>query len=346
MQNINININYQDHKFILVGLENCGVTKLLLSKGEFYELGLLEALKKHIVPNSYIVDIGANIGNHTLFFNKVMRANVLAIEPNPKTYLVLKKNLELNNLTKMTTALNVAISNKKGVETLSPNATADPGSFSILGKQTKDSFQCKSLTLDGDYKTYFKSHPPSLIKIDVEGSEAMILSAATKTLETYKPILAIESMTEIEFNAVAEIISPLGYYPVGIYNATPTVIWECGPGGRPTNALLDIFRYAIGKADALNKSSFESKILLVQNKNYKTKLLDLESRVLETSPTTETSSKSGKLIQKAKVLETSPTTETSSKSVKSIQKDKVLGPSSTTETTVVIKPDKGNGNNI
>src|SRR5690606_21717953 len=47
------------------------------------------------------VDVGANIGNHTLFFAKVMGQRVYSFEPFPENLRLLKKNIALNGLEKL-----------------------------------------------------------------------------------------------------------------------------------------------------------------------------------------------------------------------------------------------------
>jgi hypothetical protein len=46
-----------------------------------------------------VVDAGANVGNHTVFFSKIMRAGMVhSFEPNPPAYSILSRNVELNGL--------------------------------------------------------------------------------------------------------------------------------------------------------------------------------------------------------------------------------------------------------
>lgn len=55
----------------------------------FYEADLLEYLYYAVPHAGLFVDVGANIGNHTLFFARYMAERVLAIEPQPETFRAL-----------------------------------------------------------------------------------------------------------------------------------------------------------------------------------------------------------------------------------------------------------------
>ena len=54
--------------------------------GEFHEGRMLEELGRHLPPG-VIVDVGANIGNHSVFFGAICGRRVLAFEPNPNYYI-------------------------------------------------------------------------------------------------------------------------------------------------------------------------------------------------------------------------------------------------------------------
>lgn len=62
------------------GLVDNNVT-LAHGRGVWYEPELLEDSKQFIKPGDLVVDIGANIGNHTVFWAGVCGAQVVAFEP-------------------------------------------------------------------------------------------------------------------------------------------------------------------------------------------------------------------------------------------------------------------------
>src|SRR5688572_21670039 len=80
-------------RFTLCGPAGEHILRFVSKTGQFYEADLLETLDEWIdVRHHYVIDVGANIGNHTLFFAAVMGARVIAIEPNPEALRYLKQN--------------------------------------------------------------------------------------------------------------------------------------------------------------------------------------------------------------------------------------------------------------
>src|SRR5438309_1405344 len=75
------------------------IQKLMRNSGQLYEHDLLyDALCRDLGPG-VIIDVGANIGVHTVFFAKALGRQVIALEPFDTTFDVLKQNVALNELT-------------------------------------------------------------------------------------------------------------------------------------------------------------------------------------------------------------------------------------------------------
>jgi hypothetical protein len=67
-------------------------------RGRFYEEEELGIIAKHFKGGTF-VDIGANVGNHSIFAAKFLGAStVIAFEPNPASYVTFKCNMALNGL--------------------------------------------------------------------------------------------------------------------------------------------------------------------------------------------------------------------------------------------------------
>jgi FkbM family methyltransferase len=64
----------------------------------FYELDLLKAVRDAREPGRAIFDVGANIGDHAVFFAGVMGQKVTSFEPFPKNYEILARNVAENGL--------------------------------------------------------------------------------------------------------------------------------------------------------------------------------------------------------------------------------------------------------
>ena len=46
------------------------ISKTILAAKDFYEAELLETLHAELAPDDVVLDVGANLGNHTVYFSK------------------------------------------------------------------------------------------------------------------------------------------------------------------------------------------------------------------------------------------------------------------------------------
>ena len=160
-----------------------------LKYGKYWEPHLWKFIE--ILYNNYhienIIDIGANIGYHSLFFSKHVKNKVYAFEPHPQVFNVLKNNIKLNNIENIN-IINKCVGDK--VETVFMSKLnflneSNHGDIHILNN--KSDYQIESIKLD-DYKF----SDIDLIKIDVQGYELMVLNGSIQTILNNKPIIIIE----------------------------------------------------------------------------------------------------------------------------------------------------------
>lgn len=165
------------------------------TRGFFYEEEELLDLKLSVPNKSIIVDVGANVGNHAVFFSKVYKANkVVLFEPNPTAIECLRKNIELNDLDSVCDLrhLGLALGAKEGKadichpEHLSGNlgaASIRPSDFGSVNVCPAD-----QLLVDIEYI--------DLIKIDVEGFELEVLAGFNTLIHKFKPVIYVEVSDE------------------------------------------------------------------------------------------------------------------------------------------------------
>lgn len=86
----------------------------LKSKGKFEKFET-ELVKKEVKEGDIVLDVGANIGYYTLIFSKAVgrRGKVFAFEPEPNNFILLQKNVQINNLENVT-LIQKAVSKKSG----------------------------------------------------------------------------------------------------------------------------------------------------------------------------------------------------------------------------------------
>jgi FkbM family methyltransferase len=152
------------------------------------------------------VDIGANIGNHSVYFSDYFE-QVYSFEPNPRTFAVLALNAELATNVK---CFNVGISNAAGTAALDSSA-GNVGGARIVEAATGTSRPIKLQTLDavlGD------AHNVKLIKVDVEGHEYQALLGAERIIRGNRPLVLFEQHRH-DFvggqSRVVELLRSFGY---------------------------------------------------------------------------------------------------------------------------------------
>ena len=170
----------------------------------FYDGGNLEYLRKNIIkPEMTILDIGANIGNHTVFFaRKCEAAHIFCIEPQKDVYKILERNITLNNLSSVCTVYNLALGERLGKADIAFYNRANCGGTTLAMSEGGD---IEVSTLDN-----MDLPAIDFVKIDVEGFEYNVLKGGGKLLRSMSPILYIEIADE-NFNKVNTLLSSYGY---------------------------------------------------------------------------------------------------------------------------------------
>ena len=116
MSSDKIRFKYSGILIELVSTSNDDVTyKHIYQNNTFYEISYLRFIHKlynELFGNPkklVILDVGASIGNHTIFFSKILGAQVFAFEPYKSSYVVLRENIRLNHLENLVVARNIGI---------------------------------------------------------------------------------------------------------------------------------------------------------------------------------------------------------------------------------------------
>ncbi|ATN35367.1 hypothetical protein ACO34A_16310 [Rhizobium sp. ACO-34A] len=212
-----VNFNYGGHNFQLYTHNHPDhLFNVITAEKSFYELDLLVKAKEVYTPGSVIVDIGANIGNHTVFFTKVLNAPVLAFEPFDKNREILMENLRINDCTDFVRIESLALGDFQGRGRAVVPTTANYGMVNIQPDPNGD---IQIARLD-DYIT--AQTPLSIVKMDVEGGELGVLRGATETLRRQKPHLFIEAGELAYFMEIQKYLADFGYQVRGRYCHTAT----------------------------------------------------------------------------------------------------------------------------
>lgn len=80
---------------------------------DFFSSLDLKKLRKYIKNDAFILDIGANIGNHSLYWALITKARkIYAFEPIKSTFKILQRNITLNALDNIIIPYNFALGEK------------------------------------------------------------------------------------------------------------------------------------------------------------------------------------------------------------------------------------------
>ncbi len=161
-----------------------------------------------ISPGDLVVDVGANIGTHTVFFAKAVgeKGIVVAFEPQRLVYQTLCGNVALNGLTNVT-CFPSAVGNERGIITI---PSIDPRRVYNFGA-VKAGAEGGGEPVDVVPLDELGLQRCALIKVDVEGMEAKVLAGAKETIARCRPALFLENDTVERSREVLEAVEALGY---------------------------------------------------------------------------------------------------------------------------------------
>ena len=155
----------------------------------------VQALEDHgLSPaGSTLIDVGANIGTTTV--SAIRRqgfVRVVALEPEPGNFRLLKVNLLANEIESSVTALEVAVCDREDRVDLVRSATSGGehalAPFFPVGK-ARHALSVQAVTIDGLVRHGVIDLPTvGLLWMDVEGAEGLVLDGATTLLARSVPI--------------------------------------------------------------------------------------------------------------------------------------------------------------
>jgi len=199
-------------KFYLPYYRTDYIQQKILSERNYYEAANLNYICKqwhngHVgerLKGGQILDIGANIGNHTLFFFCECEIGYAhCFEPIESTRKLLKRNLEINDLLDKVEIHPVAVGEKPA------NAEVDFYDSNNIGSTSLKVSQTGEIPIVCIDNIKFDKRI-DLIKIDVEGFELQVLKGCIRTISTHLPYLMIEIRDEY-LDEIKKLLMPLNY---------------------------------------------------------------------------------------------------------------------------------------
>lgn len=149
----------------------CGVSALANAMGE-YDYNNMRFLNWLLArQGGAFVDVGANIGSYTLVASEVERATVIGVEPHPRAFAALTRNIQLNHRRNVV-AVHAAVSDVDGELRLSdlPDCSLN---YVVSSPSSRSTLAVRSCRLDSLCRGL--GNELVAVKIDVEGHELPVL---------------------------------------------------------------------------------------------------------------------------------------------------------------------------
>lgn len=178
-----------------------------------------------VAPGNTVFDIGANVGFYTLLASELVgpQGRVYAFEPLPRNVQFLNEHLRLNHVNNVE-VIKAAVSDKSGDTFFDDTRGSAMGHMAAAGRLKVRSTSIDALISEG------KLLPPSLMKIDVEGDELMVLSGAKSTIMDCHPVILLATHGAQVHQQCCELLESLDYRLDGI-------------GGEPTKQCDELIAY-------------------------------------------------------------------------------------------------------
>jgi FkbM family methyltransferase len=192
-----------------------------------FEAGPVDRLREFVPPASVVIDVGANVGFFTLRFAEWVggAGEVISIEPEARNYEILTAALDRAGLSARVRNLKAAATAVAGAARLEINPL-HPADHKLSRDGT--GLPVDGVTLDQLVHDAGRLRP-SLVKIDVQGAEMLVLRGASTILKLAGPALFIELHEEglrkfgTSVSAVLDHLSSLGYAAYWLMRRGPHV---------------------------------------------------------------------------------------------------------------------------
>jgi len=176
-----------------------------IEKYGHYQLEEKKIFAQYVNKDSIVIDVGANIGTHTLWFANNCKF-VWAFEPQRVIFQTLCANMALNDIQNVD-CKNLGVGEKQElIKVPIPDYEVENnfGGFEI--KNTEGGETVAICRIDDMMLPYC-----DFIKIDVEGMEAQVLMGALTTLTKCRPVLYVELDRMENKEKIIDILSEMGY---------------------------------------------------------------------------------------------------------------------------------------
>lgn len=208
-----------------------GFIEEMIIKNGNWEPYLAPIIRPFISTDSLFLDIGANIGYHSLHVASLCQdARCISFEPHPVICKQLSANIQINNFSNVK-AYPLAIGNREGTTKfyMQNDQSYNRGMSAIdyyegIGTEYSE-IKVDMTTLD-EFLNQEDKKKVSVIKIDTQGNEYQVLQGAKKVIAESRPIIAIEHHDNADHSLDDLLMLLDGYqvFKVNLWNGQVTEI--------------------------------------------------------------------------------------------------------------------------
>jgi len=219
-----------------------------------FEPETVRAYEKIVQPGMTVLDIGANIGAHTLHFGRLVgsQGRVIAFEPTDWAFAKLQANLALNpEIAGRVTAVQAFLVDHEDRKV----AAEVPASWPLDGRDVHPKLRGRAMAASGAVATTLDGWRAAadiarvdFIKMDVDGHECGVLAGAAQMLARDRPTILMELSPYIleerggSLDGLLDPLEAVGYRLFGLTDGAPlpqdrAALAHAIPVGAGTNAI-------------------------------------------------------------------------------------------------------------
>ena len=170
-----------------------------------------------------LYDIGANVGIYSVYYAKTHSGRVYAFEPSALNLGLLARNLSVNEVSSQVAIVPNPLTSENQVASFHLTMLDEGGAMSTFGEElghdggqvvAQMNYDTTGMTLDFLVESGVVPEPPTMMKIDVDGIEHLILRGARSTLQLpslQTILIEVNDAYAVLASEVAEILTNAGF---------------------------------------------------------------------------------------------------------------------------------------
>lgn len=196
-----ITIESHGHKLHFHVRDTEGGTDLVVLR-EAFEENVYDLHEDHFNRSGIMIDIGANIGAQSIFACVLGARKVIAFEPEPENFRLLRRHISMNGLP--IRSHQIAVWSSAKMISLFPNEGNTTSSSKVVEAHPTEVIQVQTMTLEQVLAPYTEV---DVLKVDTEGAEYKIFKDRDVNHKARKIVVEYHTTTTEKFGALLALLS-------------------------------------------------------------------------------------------------------------------------------------------